>query len=558
MRVTIVTRLNRWMITQAQLSSLTVPNSRRLLALGLFSVGATVAPLHAQCIDSGAVWSSVTTVGSAADVRRRIAQNVGRCSTDGELIRSALSLTPRFAVVSPVRWSVVMPALNTAYNSALPFSLNDGSQWAGRGLTTTLSAGIRLETDRLSISFTPDFVYQQNRVFSILQSPMPDRSSFASPWHSGIESVDLPIRFGTQPQAVFFPGSSWFDVSAGPVSFGWSSDEQWWGPGIRNALVMSNNAPGIPQIYLRSRHPLGTPLGDVEFRWLLGGLSESLFFDTLATDNLRALSAAVVTLRTALDTGLTVGIARSVYSPVRSVGSLPSHLFDVLTRWNQSADTISDRPRHPSDQVLSLFGRWVFPSNGLEIYGEWAKLLPPGFREMLVEPQEHQGYTVGLQWVNPLTTITAFRLQAEATMLEQTPPSLRATIPSFYTSRFVPQGYTQRGQVIGASIGPGSSSQFVAADYLASRWRAGLELGRVRWDDDAYYRTPNGVSFVAHDVSIFAGLRGGATVSGFDVDLETILAKRLNYLFQSAVSGYAQDRGFDVNNVTFRLRVTPR
>lgn len=531
---------------------------RRPLVLALLALGTARAPLRAQCPDPGTVWTSITTVQSFADERRRFAQDLGRCSTSGELIRSGLSLTPRISGPGAVRWAPAVPSIDATYNSALPFSMNDGPQWAGRGVTTTLSAGIRLETDHLSISIAPDIVLQQNRVFSVLASPATDRSSFASPWHSGVESADLPLRFGNQSQAIVYPGDSWIDYRAGLVSFGFSTDEQWWGPGMRNALLMSNNAPGIPQLYLRSGQPIPTPIGAVEFRWLLGGLTESLFFDTLGSDNLRSLSALVATLRTAFDTGLTIGVARSVYAPVSGPGGIPAHLFDVIGRWNQSPDTIGDRPSHPSDQLLSLFGRWVFPSNGFEVYAEWAKLFPPGLREMLVSPQLHQGFTLGLQWVNPLSSVTAVRLQAEATTLEQTPPSLRALVPSFYTSRFVPQGYTQRGQVIGAAIGPGSSSQFIAGDYLGAHWRVGVEFGRIRWEDDIYYRTPNGVSFVAHDVSLFAGLRGGLTVSGFDVDAEAISEKRLNYLFQSAVSGYSQDRAFDINNVTLRVRVSPR
>jgi hypothetical protein len=160
--------------------------------------------------------------------------------------------------------------------------------------------------------------------------------------------------------------------------------------------------------------------------------------------------------------------------------------------------------------------------------------------------------------VNPLANNRAFRLQGEATMLEQTPPAIRATTPLFYTSRFVPQGYTQRGQVIGAAIGPGGSSQFLAGDYLARGWRLGLELGRIRWEDESYYRSPNGVGFSAHDVSIFAGLRGGTTMYGTDIDVEAITQKRLNYLFQSAVGGYLEDRAFDVNNLTLKVAIAPR
>jgi hypothetical protein len=531
---------------------------RIVTALSLIAIGALDA--RAQCVDPRATWTSVTSIQSFADQRRRMSQDLGQCYTAGELIRSVQSITPPLTLppTGPVRWAFAMPTVDATYNSALPFSLNDGPQWAGRGLTTTLSGGIRVEHEHVSASFTPSLVLQQNRIFPVLTSSVPGRSLYASPWYSGVESADLPLRFGGRSQTAFYFGDSWLDVRTGPVAFGIASDEQWWGPGIRNALLLSNNAPGIPRLFVRSRGPIDTPLGGVEFQWFLGGLTESLFFDTLASNSLRAINAVVATLRTALDTGLTIGVARSVYAPVSGPGGVLAHAFDAVTRWNQSTDTLGNPPRHPSDQVLSVFGRWVFPTSGFEAYVEWAKAFPPGLRELLVAPQLHQGYTVGLQWVRPFASASAFRLQAEATMLEQTPPTARALVPSFYTSRFVPQGYTQRGQPIGAAIGPGSSSQFIAGDYVGRQWRAGIELGRVRWNEDVYYRTPNGVSFVAHDVSIFAGVRGGVTLSGYDIDGELLPAKRLNYLFQSAVSGYSQDRAFDIDNLTLRLRISPR
>lgn len=436
--------------------------------------------------------------------------------------------------------------------------MNDGAEWAGRGLASTVEAGARVETSWLSASLTPVITYSRNEPFEVLPSNAPGRSQFASPWHSGIESADQPLRFGTEPITTFYPGQSWIELRRGPLAFGVSSDDQWWGPGIQNALVLSNNAAGIPEAHLRSTRPIPTPVGDVEFRWFVGALTQSTFFDTARTGGLRAISAAAATLRTRIDSGLTVGVARAVYSPVGSAHRIPAHAFDVFSRWNQTPDLSGAPPAHPSDQVLSLFWRWIFPESGFEFYGEWAKLFPPGLREMLVAPQLHQGFTLGTQWVAPVRGSSAVRLQAEATMLEQTPAVAHGPVASFYTSRFVPQGYTQRGQVIGAAIGPGASAQFLAGDYLTSRWRIGVELGRIRWEDDAYYQSPNGISFLAHDVSLYAGLRGSLTLLGYDVWLEAIPQQRLNYLFQSAVSGYAPDRGFDVHNTTLRLTLSPR
>jgi hypothetical protein len=518
---------------------------------------------HAQCIartgDGVAAGASLVSVGAAGDDNLRTAQDLGRCSTTGALIRSSASLTPDLRGTSALRWRLLTPSVQLTHNSDLPLSLNDGPQWTGRGLTSTVTAGIRAEFGPWAMAFSPQLIHEQNRPFTVIPSTTPGRSSFASPWHGGIESADLPLRFGDEPITSLQPGESWIELRGSHVALGASTDEQWWGPGIRNALLLSNNAPGIPEVYLRSRRPWVTRLGSVDFRWLLGALTESPFFDSTSTNDLRSFSAAAVTLRVAFDTGLTVGVARSVYAPVGSTGALSSHLFDVFRRWNQIPDTAGPVPEHPNDQLLSLFGRWVFPASGLETYAEWTKLFAPGLRELLVAPQLHQGYTLGLQWVNALTATHAFRLQGEATMLEQTPPAFKATTPIFYTSRFVPQGYTQRGQLIGAAIGPGASSQFIGADYLTRQWWGGVFVGRTRTEDEAMYLQPNG-GLARHDVTIYSGFRGGIATQRLDWSVEASVGRRLNYLFQTDAFNPGDVpplNAIDVQNVMLKFTVAP-
>jgi hypothetical protein len=267
-----------------------------------------------------------------------------------------------------------------------------------------------------------------------------------------------------------------------------------------------------------------------------------------------------VTLRTAIDTGLTIGIARAVYAPSTGQGGLPGHWKDVLIGWGTPiADDSSGR--HDREQITSLFGRWVFPESGLEVYGEWAKFaLPSGLREMIVDPQHDQGYTLGVQWADQRSGAGIFRLQAELTTLEQTAPAHGVTVPGFYTSSAVPQGYTQRGQVIGAAIGPGSSTQWIGADLIQPRWQAGLIAGRVRNDDDAFYARQTGPNstYTTHDISLYAGLRGAISFGVVDLTGSLIRTHRLNYLFQTAAPENAWNSAFDVHNTTLRLAATTR
>jgi len=527
------------------------------LSAVLFS--ALGAGLHAQCIAPVSAPFDIVTVGSPTDERFRDDQLRGRCPTAGALIRSASSLSRTIELPGDVRFVGVVPRIENTFNSELPFSLNDGPQWAGRGWTTTLSGGVRLETDQVSVGFMPQVVYTQNRPFFVFQSRVPGRNVFASPWHGAIESADLPLRFGDRPIAQLFPGDSWVEARVGDVGMGASTENLWWGPGLRNGLLMSNNAAGIPQVYLRTRKPIKTPVGDIETRVLLGILTESRFFDDSSSNNYRAISAAVATLRVPFDTGLTLGVARSVYGTIDWAGDAIPHIVDFAVRWNQVKDTLSPAPKDATDQLLSFFGRWISPVAGIEIYGEWAKLFVPGIRELLVSPDAHQGFTVGLQWEAPAVARGALRLQAEVTTLEQSPPTPGATTPIFYTSRFSRQGYTQRGQIIGATIGPGASSQWLAFDFLGRVWRYGAFVGRTRVEDEVLYQQVDG-RLSHHDVTVYSGVRGGARLPRADISGELFVGRRYNYLFQTDsynVGDVPPANAIDVQNVTLRFRVTP-
>ena len=112
---------------------------RWILTVGLVVV-CTSGLLRAQA----GVFYRLETIGSDADERARLAQLLGERRSDGYVLRSPSSLTPALsdsAERDRFHWAVVVPQLLAIGNSSLPFSLNDGALWAGRGWSESLRAG---------------------------------------------------------------------------------------------------------------------------------------------------------------------------------------------------------------------------------------------------------------------------------------------------------------------------------------------------------------------------------------------------------------------------------
>ncbi len=234
------------------------------------------------------------------------------------------------------------------------------------------------------------------------------------------------------------------------------------------------------------------------------------------------------------------------------------HALDVLIRNDHlgAGDTLRTGLR--SDQLTSVFGRWVFPGAGAEVYGEFARLeLPRSLRDFLVAPLNTGAYTFGFARAWRVGRADAVRAGAEVTNLEQTRALAdRPPPPDYYTGRAAPAGFTNRGQPLGAAVGPGSQSQWAAVDYYAAGWQVGLFAQRTRNQNDALYRVfvPNAFR---HDVSLSGGVRGGVRRRGLDARATLAVADRLNYLFQGGSFNFLGIGTVDVRNVTLAFSVSP-
>ncbi len=542
----------------------------------MFGGGSMLAqqPAIAAAGDSAGVLSYVVPLilvgGQPAD-RLRLEQMRGNASLSGYMIRSPSSLTPWPA---SSRWwsaSLIAPELYAAHNTAIPFSINDGPVWAGVGASTRVISGVRLSAGPLRITLAPELVQAENAFFRLRDTvrfyapPVPvERSGggFVFPWYVKPYSIDLPMRFGRESIQRVDAGQSTVSVGFRGAEAGVSNENHWWGPGVRNALVLSNNAPGFPHLFARTGRPWRNRFGELEARLIVGGLTESKYFDTTSTNNLRSLSAFAVTFNPRFQQNLVIGASRSVFATSKGWKRIPGRFLDAFAATGRPNNRpLADSSLYPGgrDQIYSLFGRWVFPDDGFEAYAEWARTeFPISLRDLLVAPNHTQGYTLGLGW-----TRQAFReegrvrLQAEVTSVEQSATFRDRPQGSYYTSRRVIQGYTQMGQPLAAAIGPGASGQWLAADYIEAAWSFGVFAGRIRWNEDIHstFGFPLYQGYCIHDVSVFPGAKASAGGRFGYISADLSFGNRLNAFFQEQSGCPKGNSVLDIRNRTMTVTV---
>ena len=207
---------------------------RCLLSLMLCLCGAAAA--HGQLVSEPAgdpivAPSIFGAPGSLADERLRLGQLLGASTADGYLIRSPSSVSSTRTPAGAASLQFLPPQLLVTANSALPFSLNHGELWAGKGWSSRIRAGARLRHGPVDVAILPEVVLSENRDYFVLLSEDRRYSGFVPSWYTDAISIDLPLRFGDAPLRRVSPGQSSLTVDLGGAAIGAATEEQWWGPG---------------------------------------------------------------------------------------------------------------------------------------------------------------------------------------------------------------------------------------------------------------------------------------------------------------------------------------
>ncbi len=376
-------------------------------------------------------------------------------------------------------------------NSVRPWGTNDGQLWQGRGPSVLARGGVSVRWGPITAALQPVATSASNLEFGL--SPLTiaaDLGPYAYPANRGGQ-IDLPQRFGNSAYSVLGWGDSYLRADLGPVALSLSNENHWWGPARRNAIAMTDNAPGFGHLWLGTSRPADIRIGTIEARWMWGSLWESDYFDADPANNQRYFTGLVGTYRPKWAPNLELGATRTFTMYWPSGGPSLEDLLLVLIPLRKENFQTPENPtgNDERDQMATIFARWVAPAAGFELYGEWGRGdHAVDLRDVLTQPEHAGGFTLGFQKVLGASPERIWRFGAELTTLGASrTENVRPPATAFYAHHIVRQGYTMRGQVMGAGIGPGSSQQSLQLDRFAPWGKVGVTLQRTVYDNDRFY-----------------------------------------------------------------------
>ncbi len=413
------------------------------------------------------------------------------------------------------------------YNGHPSNNRNDGGMIPARGYQSLVSAGLFAKVGPLSVQIRPEYVFAGNAAFKEFSS------------HYG--SADLPVRFGQDSYSRLSWGQSSIRLNFERVSFGISNENLWWGPGKQNSLLMSNTAPGFKHLTLNTTSPIKTPIGSIETQIIAARLEGSGYKEGLP-DDWRYLSGLVLSYQPRWFPGLFLGLTRSFQTYHED---MDDGLGDYLPLFQafQKKNTIEDVKRR--DQLTSVFARWLLTKSRAEVYFEYG-LNDHSYntRDFLMSPEHSRAYTIGMTKLIPYKgrKNEYINLGIELTHMEQSIDRILREAGEWYMHSEVIHGYTNRGEVLGAGIGPGGNLQSVNVSWVNGLKQLGLQFERFEHNGDLANKYGYG-----QWIDFSAAAVGNWDYKKFIINAKLQAIESVNYQWLSGPYGSANKNAFHIN-----------
>ena len=401
---------------------------------------------------------------------------------------------------------------NIEFNSHHPYNRNNGSMVPNRGYQHIISPGIYAEIGPLSIQLKPEYLYSENKDFEGFgEGPNGHYPVIWAKRYRLWNKIDMPERFGEKTISKTLIGQSSIRLNFKGLSLGVSNENIWWGPSIRNSIMMSNHARGFKHITFNTTKPLKSKIGNFEWQLISGRLESSGYLPPNSdfqyagtniyvpkvnqlgqTNDWRYLQGYSITYSPKWVPGLSLGFIRWVQMYAALVEGKYSWMegsstwFPVFSNLFRKNDKYENYEAQ-TNQAAGLFLRWLWKDSKAEIYVDYHHNdSKNNIRDLLLDSDHSRAVTVGLQKVFKISN-DDFIFSWEWTQMEQTAGRLLRNAGSWYEHVWTFDGYTNEGEVLGSGIGPGSNSHYFSLNRIRNKEKIGLALEIVDQDNDFYY-----------------------------------------------------------------------
>lgn len=449
--------------------------------------------------------------------------------------------------ILPVIW-------NQQYNGHHPEGLNDGAMIPARGYQTMFSAGFFIKYGHLSIKIQPEFVYAQNAEYDGFPVTRTNDWWADVLWEQYydyfLNFIDLPERFGDKAYNKFNWGQSSIRLTYNSISFGFSTENLWWGPGMKNSLLMTNSAPGFAHFTLNTVKPIKTPIGSFEGQIIAGRLRSSGYLPPEHERNInggppfyipkeegdRYINAMIISYQPKWVPGLFIGLIRSFQEYRKDMDTKLIDYLPILSPYGmESVLGITELDQLKRDPYNSVFFRYVWPESQVEIYGEYGRMdYFWNGRDLMVQMEYSSAYNLGFRKLIPFNNHKKeyFQVHMELTQLSKNAMTILRGGRSWGSSAIVRDGYTNDGQLLGAGIGPGSNVQTLNLSWIRSLKTVGLEFERYAHNED--YFTEKILDTRSHwvDMSAACIVHWDYKNLLFNIKLKAVVSQNYQWLFE--------------------------
>lgn len=468
-------------------------------------------------------------------------------TSDSDLKRLNLhGLSSGFQLL-PVNWV-------SDYNTKRPYQYNDGPLYPNKGYQSMLSTGFALKAGLLRVQFKPEFVYAQNQAFNTFADVQANNNSLAlmTAYFNHINGLDAPERFGNSPLTHLYPGQSAITITYKGVQAGISTENLWWGPGIRNSIMMSNSAPGFLHWTFNAAKPFNTIIGSFEWQLIGGNLTQSGFMpgdiDKLIYGKdqfspkpkvTRYISAYTINWQPKWVKGLYVGVTEYDYLNKDSVYYAKNILKRLLPAITGSSVQANAGMGDGQDFAIAFNMRQVLPAYNAEFYIEWARNDWAGdINDFLMEPEHSAAYTIGGRKLFEISKGNFLQIKTEMTQLQSSDTFLLRSEGPWYEHLISPRdGYTNDGRYVGAGIGPGSNSFLFDISYINGLNDFGVTLERLVHNNDLYFNAFAGTGiYDQHWVDLSGSFYSNINLKRCQISAVITPVYTLNYEYQKGES----------------------